>query len=529
MVNDMPTLAELTVMISGNTASLSAALGRAEKDAGNFAGNVTSKMGKAFGDVAKIASGVIIGQGLMQAPGFFMDATQAAADHAAEEAKLKQAVDNTGVSYDSQKGKLDDYIAKGKALGFSYGDQVDALSLLTAQTGNADDAMSKMALAADVARGTHMDLYSASKLLGKMTDENVNVFARMGIVVDKNATQTEVLALLQQKFGGQADAYAKSTAGQMEAAKLQMKGLEVQIGTALLPVMTKLVDVVATDLIPAGQAFVAEWGPKVKQAFEEMEPKIKEFVEYFKTDVIPTVQAVITFFQDNWPTVAPVVEAALNNIKVTLETLLKIIGDIINFALAVIRGDWDEAWDSLKTLVSDTFTGIYAIVQAQLQQLAALGTLAWEAAQALGSAILSGLLTGLKAVPEALADLGNLVMEAIKAAINVGIQAINKIIPDKIGVSIAGHFIGFDVPPNPIPELAAGFRNFAGGLALVGERGPELVALPRGSNVYPNAESRQMLNTMNIARQGHVFYGPINVYPQTSGGRDFLSELEARG
>jgi hypothetical protein len=37
-----------------------------------------------------------------------------------------------------------------------------------------------------------------------------------------------------------------------------------------------------------------------------------------------------------------------------------------------------------------------------------------------------------------------------------------------------------------VPGFATGVRNFAGGLAVVGERGPELVSLPRGSSVYPN-------------------------------------------
>jgi len=37
-----------------------------------------------------------------------------------------------------------------------------------------------------------------------------------------------------------------------------------------------------------------------------------------------------------------------------------------------------------------------------------------------------------------------------------------------------------------LPELAEGTRNFRGGAAIVGERGPELVNLPRGSQVFPN-------------------------------------------
>lgn len=60
---------------------------------------------------------------------------------------------------------------------------------------------------------------------------------------------------------------------------------------------------------------------------------------------------------------------------------------------------------------------------------------------------------------------------------------------------------GQDVLPG-IPAGANGFSNFRGGMALVGERGPELVDLPRGSNVYSHRDSMQMAGdggtTINI-------------------------------
>lgn len=43
------------------------------------------------------------------------------------------------------------------------------------------------------------------------------------------------------------------------------------------------------------------------------------------------------------------------------------------------------------------------------------------------------------------------------------------------------------------PQFATGVENFAGGWAVVGERGPELTYLPKGSNVYSNQKSRDML------------------------------------
>jgi hypothetical protein len=51
-----------------------------------------------------------------------------------------------------------------------------------------------------------------------------------------------------------------------------------------------------------------------------------------------------------------------------------------------------------------------------------------------------------------------------------------------------------------IPGFATGVQNFSGGLAVVGERGPELVNLPRGSDVIPNNQISGSTNqtTINI-------------------------------
>lgn len=46
--------------------------------------------------------------------------------------------------------------------------------------------------------------------------------------------------------------------------------------------------------------------------------------------------------------------------------------------------------------------------------------------------------------------------------------------------------IKFPSPPSWIPGFAEGVTNYEGGVALVGEKGPEIVQLPRGSNVIPN-------------------------------------------
>ena len=57
-------------------------------------------------------------------------------------------------------------------------------------------------------------------------------------------------------------------------------------------------------------------------------------------------------------------------------------------------------------------------------------------------------------------------------------------------------------------KFAGGVRNFGGGLALVGEEGPELVSLPGGSSVYTNRETNSMLDGgLSIYITDNHFYG----------------------
>jgi hypothetical protein len=45
-----------------------------------------------------------------------------------------------------------------------------------------------------------------------------------------------------------------------------------------------------------------------------------------------------------------------------------------------------------------------------------------------------------------------------------------------------------------LPQFASGVQNFQGGLAIVGEEGPELAYLPQGTNVVPAGQTSQMMN-----------------------------------
>jgi hypothetical protein len=79
------------------------------------------------------------------------------------------------------------------------------------------------------------------------------------------------------------------------------------------------------------------------------------------------------------------------------------------------------------------------------------------------------------------------------------------------GDSKFGAVAGIGAAPK-VPAFASGVQNFVGGAALVGERGAELVTLPRGSNVLPANQTKNVLNNSG----GNKTYN-VNV---TTGGGD---------
>lgn len=87
---------------------------------------------------------------------------------------------------------------------------------------------------------------------------------------------------------------------------------------------------------------------------------------------------------------------------------------------------------------------------------------------------------------------------AVKREINLIISLVNRMISFIDGVHInlpsvagfGGGTIGFHIPL--LPQLASGGLVASGGLALVGERGPEIVSLPGGASVLPNPQSRAL-------------------------------------
>lgn len=261
----------IKIAFTSDTSNLEQGGKKAEKvisDVGATADDANKKtggFGATLGSVGKIAGGFVLGSGLLKAPGALLDMAKGAAEDEQATARLNKTLENLAavdnmLTFPELQAAVDNLIAKGGDLAFSDDEIRDSLQSLIAATGSADESMVRLAAAQDLARGANIPLATASKMLGKLNEENVEVFKKMGITLGENATEADALALVQQKFGGQADAYAQSTAGQFEVAQIKIAEAKEALGAQLLPVLTTVAGFMVGSVIPAIEGFVNNIG-----------------------------------------------------------------------------------------------------------------------------------------------------------------------------------------------------------------------------------------------------------------------------
>jgi len=275
----MATLGELVVKMSANTAALEKGFKSAQDQ--------TARLGGSMGTILK-AGAVAAAAGIGIAVAAGMTFLKAAAEEQASIARLAAAVTAAGVSWEEHGAAIQAVITEREKLAFSDDELRSSLSILTAITGNVTEALDRQTIAMDFARGANIDLETASKLLAKVTNENVNVLGRYGIRVKEGADATEVLGLVQQKFSGQSAAYAETAAGKWELMTNQIENVKEALGTALLPVATRVFGAIGEfltdhldDIERFSQAVVDLAEKGFKRAEEFLLPLIDAFREWW--------------------------------------------------------------------------------------------------------------------------------------------------------------------------------------------------------------------------------------------------------
>lgn len=95
----------------------------------------------------------------------------------------------------------------------------------------------------------------------------------------------------------------------------------------------------------------------------------------------------------------------------------------------------------------------------------------------------------------AITGIGTSIGNAIIGKIESGLRAALSVLPGNIESRVN------------LPRFAQGVQDFSGGMAIVGERGPEVVNLPRGSDVIPNHQLGGVGANINLSVNVGVYAG----------------------
>lgn len=267
---------DLKVVITGDADKLDRELRRASGSLDKLGrqtrvtGSITSR-GFAGMRVAAVGATAAFG-GLALAGKKVVDA---AIEAEKTQAKLDAQLKASGISAAKYGAQIESVIQKQSLMsGLDDEDLTESFINLVRVTGDVNKSLDLNVIAMDFARAKNMEVAKAGELVGKVAGGNVGILSRYGITVEKGASATEALGMLQEKFAGQAEAYGKTTGGSIDRAGVAFENLQETIGKAAAPAIEDLANKTA-DFVNEMQSGTGQGGrfaDKLKDIWTEAKP-----------------------------------------------------------------------------------------------------------------------------------------------------------------------------------------------------------------------------------------------------------------
>lgn len=186
--------------------------------------------------------------------------------------KLEVAVKNTGVSFEDAKPYIEDAQTSMRNLGFTGTDTAEALAKMTAASGSPKLALDALGVAADLARAKNMSLADAGVLVARASIGQAKGLGDLGIAIGKTipkgASMAQIFKAIEDRFGGLAQKSKNDLSVQLQVLRANFSAMEVQLGKALIPALSNVVNFVTNTFLPKLKD-VGDWFSKHKTLVTE--------------------------------------------------------------------------------------------------------------------------------------------------------------------------------------------------------------------------------------------------------------------
>lgn len=248
-------------------------------------------------------------------------------------------------------------------------------------------------------------------------------------------------------------------------------GIFTWLAETVVPILAAAFDFITGTVIPAAAA-----------AFD-----------WISTNVIPVLAAafagVVSWISANWPTISSIVGQVAGAIGTAFGVISSVIGAVwpvverVATVLFPLVGSAAGVLLSALDVAFKAIGGVFTVVGSVASTVFSAITRVWGGLSSFFGRVWSGVTGAFK---------GGL--NALIGPINAFLRFLNglAIYVPSIEIPFVGRVGGFGVDPfnfGLIPRLATGGLISRGGMAIVGEEGPELVALGAGAQVIPNGQA----------------------------------------
>jgi hypothetical protein len=356
----------LKLSILGDVDGLNKSLKTASGDVDTFGdkvGKAGVAIGKAFAAAAAAAGAAAIAIGI--------EGVKAAIADEKAQTQLALALENaTGATQAQIKATEDSILQMSLATGVADDELRPALGRLVRSTGDITKAQDLLAIALDVSAATGKPVEAIATSLSKAYDGNTAALGRLGVGLSTAELKTmsfeEVQGRLTELFGGAAAANADTYAGQIARVQVAFDEAKETLGTALLPILDKLLKFINENALPAIQAFssafsltegdgfgkvITDVGTTLKKTFTPIIEGVKSVFDSVKTAVMNSKDEFAAFW-DVVKFIAPLVGKAIGD-------SLKVVGNIAELVITIIS----KVLGAIKPLLNTAIDGINLIIK----------------------------------------------------------------------------------------------------------------------------------------------------------------------
>jgi hypothetical protein len=123
------------------------------------------------------------------------------------------------------------------------------------------------------------------------------------------------------------------------------------------------------EIMAAARALWSSLGPILQALWDELAklwkdigPKLIAAVKDIYDEVIPTVFAIANWIKENSDTIIAVIRNLSSVVGSIIRILIDAVTAIVRAGLAIIRGDWEGAWNAIQQFLSSTATNLRNMV-----------------------------------------------------------------------------------------------------------------------------------------------------------------------